>query len=453
MFVFNTLLFLNLASGKSKNVVRTMSAKQFIFYTILVFTSLSLSAQSVKLDIKHHIIPLSGNSMHGRGYVNKGGEKAASYIFDKLKAAGVMPMGKDGSYLQRYYFSINTFPRDVYLSVNKDYLQPGTDYIVHAASSAYYNEKKIKLHHVNLAKVKDSATWASVKSEFQPRRAYYLKNTDTLNKYLKLGLRSFAKELPKGLFVVPTHGKLTWLACTDTVAATIIYAEDTVLPRHPRKVQTKIDTKFIPDFKAYNVMGFVPGTERPDSFIVFTAHYDHLGRMGSRTIFPGAHDNASGTALVLFLAEYFAKHPQRYSTAFIFFSGEEAGLLGSKHYVKYPEFPLENIKFVVNLDMTGDATNGITVVNGDSCEKEFAILEKINGEKGYLPKIVKRSQTQNSDHYSFSQAGVPAIFIYGNGTKPYYHDVFDTYKQLSMEHIDDLVKLLIEFTRDKSEGQ
>lgn len=429
-----------------------MSTKRFIFFTILVFTSFISRSQSIKLDIKHHIIPLSGKSMHGRGYVNKGGEKAAAYIADKLRSFGLRPIGNNGSYTQSYQFSINTFPRRVSLTINNKELKPGVDFIVHAASSAYNSNGKMHLKHINLGKVKDSASWAEVKAEFEPNRAYYLKNTDTLNKYLKLGLRSFAKELPKALYIVPTHGKLTWLACTDTVSSTIIYAEDTVLPRWVRRVETEVETKYIPSFKAYNVMGYIPGTEQPDSFIVFTAHYDHLGQMGQNTIFPGAHDNASGTALVLWLAEYFAKHPQRYSLAFMLFSGEEAGLLGSKHYANNPVFPLEQIRFVVNLDMTGDATNGITVVNGDSCAHEFAMLEQLNAKRGYLPKINKRSQTQNSDHYSFSQKGVPAIFIYGNGTKPYYHDVFDTYKQLSMEHIDDLAKLLIEFARDKSNG-
>src|SRR5690606_3298622 len=142
-------------------------------------------------------------------------------------------------------------------------------------------------------------------------------------------------------------------------------------------------------------------------------HFDHLGRMGKNAVFPGASDNASGTSLVLYLASYFAKHPPRYSVAFMWFSGEEAGLLGSKHYVENPVFPLEQIRFLVNLDMTGDATNGITVVNGVSHEPEFALLEKLNVDSMYAKKINKRERTSNSDHYHFSKEGVPAVFIYG----------------------------------------
>jgi aminopeptidase YwaD len=168
--------------------------------------------------------------------------------------------------------------------------------------------------------------------------------------------------------------------------------------------------------------------------------------MGRNTIFPGAHDNASGTAFMMYMARYFAQHPQRYSIAFIGFSGEEAGLLGSKHYVADPLFPLANIRFLVNLDMTGDATNGITVVNGTENEPEFAIMEEINNRKQYLPKINKREKTANSDHYHFAEKGVPAVFIYGNGTKGFYHDVFDVAKELSLENIDKLAHMLIDFT-------
>jgi Zn-dependent M28 family amino/carboxypeptidase len=192
------------------------------------------------------------------------------------------------------------------------------------------------------------------------------------------------------------------------------------------------------------VLGFVPGTEKPDHFIVFSAHFDHLGRMGP-ALFPGAHDNASGTALLLYLAQYFTQHPQKYSIAFFAFSGEEAGLLGSKYFTEHPIFPLNNIRFVTNVDMTGDATNGITVVNAVEQKGAFALLNSINDTASYLPEIKQRDQSHNSDHYYFSKHGVPAIFIYGNGTKPYYHDVFDKAHELSLENIDGLTKLLIDF--------
>jgi Zn-dependent M28 family amino/carboxypeptidase len=105
---------------------------------------------------------------------------------------------------------------------------------------------------------------------------------------------------------------------------------------------------------------------------------------------------------------------------------------------------------VVNLDMTGDASDGITVVNAVEQKEAFSLLNRINSEKKYLPKILERNQTQNSDHYHFSKHGVPAIFIYSMGAKGYYHDVFDKAQELSLANIDMLSRLLIDFTIERS---
>ena len=117
------------------------------------------------------------------------------------------------------------------LKLNKTVLVPGADFIVYGGSSPYStNDKSVKLRRIDLADVKDSTAWNKVKAKFNPEKAYYLQNSDTVTKYLKQGMGKFAKEFPKGLYVLPKHGKLTWTANTDTVAATIFYAEDTVLP-------------------------------------------------------------------------------------------------------------------------------------------------------------------------------------------------------------------------------
>lgn len=384
--------------------------------------------------------------MHGRGYVNNGGDNAAHYIAKQFKASGVLPLQPSGSYFQDYSFDINTFPGDVLLSINGKMLRPGKDYLVHAASSPWHGWKK-DLKVLKLGNVTNATDWELVKQSIKPGGAYYLQDADIPTKSLRLGIRKFAHELPEGLFIVPKHGKLIWTANQDVTPATIFYVEDTVLPAKPTEVMATVDADFVTHYVAKNVIGFVKGTEVPDSFIVFSAHYDHLGRMGQETVFPGAHDNASGTAMVLYLADYFAKYPQRYSVAFMLFSGEEAGLLGSKYYTEHPIAPLENIRFLINMDMTGYANDGITVVNGVAHEPEFDLITQINKQNKYLTQIKKRERTSNSDHYFFSKNGVPAVFIYGMGGKPFYHDVFDVAEEITLDNIDDLSHLFIDFTK------
>jgi len=417
-----------------------------------ITTATSALAQGEKKWLKYRIATLSAGNMHGRGYVSKGGDKAAFYIRRNFTESGLLPFDADSTYYQPYTFPVNTFPAQVTLKLNRKTMEPGKDFLTDAGNTSYHTNK-IKLRKLDLSAVKDSAAWQAIKQDIDSGKAYFVKGSDTLSKYLKLSLRTFADAMPKAVFVVPKHGKMTWLVRTDTIAAHILYVEDTVLPRRVRRAAIHTDSKFEPAFKTQNVMAYVLGTEQPDSFIVFTAHYDHLGLMGKEALFPGAHDNASGTSLVLYLAGYFAQHPQRYSVAFMLFSGEEAGLLGSKYYAQHPVFPLEKIRFVVNLDMTGDATNGITVVNGDTRAAEFNLLDSINKKSQYLPDIKKREQTRNSDHYSFSKEGVPAVFIYGNGTKPFYHDIYDVAKELSLQNIDGLAKLLIDFTGKLAMGE
>jgi len=418
--------------------------KVFFFITILTFTIYEGKAQGEKSWIKQQVKTLSGNSFDGRGYVGRGSEKAANYVARQFKEFGLLPFTEDSNYTQSYSFSVNTFPGNMMLKLNKKELIPGADYIIYEGSSGVNIENK-KVKRLNLSGIKDSANWLYVKNKINPKYAYVLDECDTLVKYLKLKRSSLAKTLSPGIFIIPKHGKMIWSVAQDTVAATIFTVEDSVLPKRIKKLSASVQNKYIINYPVKNAIGFVPGTEKPDSFIVFTAHLDHLGMMGRRTMFPGAHDNASGTSLMLYLANYFAQHPAKYSVAFIGFSGEEAGLMGSEYYTTHPVFPLKKIAMVVNTDMTGDAIDGITVVNAQEQKDAFARLESINTEKNYLPKINQREQSANSDHYSFSEKGAPAIFIYGLGAKSYYHDVFDKASELSFNNIDQLAKLLIEF--------
>lgn len=429
-----------------------MNYTKYIVTSLLVAGSFLSSAQEEKAFIRERVQKLAAPEMLGRGYIDDGCGKAAKYIADEFHNYGVKPLpALNGSYFQNYAFPINTYPGKMEVKINGKLLKPGHDYIINAASSGRKMNEPAKMKKVKLGFIKDSASWEQVKAKFKPGGVYYLQDADTPGKHLKLGIRRFATELPDGVFVVPKHGKLTWTANQNLVPGTIIYIEDTVLPKKPKKVQVDIEHKFIEEFNAKNVVGYVPGTDEPDSFIVFTGHYDHLGCMGREAIFYGASDNASGTSLVMYLANYFAKNPQRYSIAFMLFSGEEAGLLGSEYYVDNPEFPLEQIRFLVNLDMTGDASKGITVVNGVSHEPEFALLEELNGDSTYVKTIKKRERTSNSDHYHFSKEGVPAVFIYGMGTIGHYHDVFDVAEDVNLDSVDKFAQLLIKFTGEVTE--
>ncbi len=404
-----------------------------------------LKAQTPKA-LRYDVRVLTGASMSGRGYVDKGAEKASRFLVRRLREAGVVPATEDSSYLQEYRFNINTFPQPFLLSINGKELRPGIDYLIDARSNPFETEAK-KVVQLDAGRIFQKAPPAARLDALSANGGVvFWKNADTLTK--GSFLRNVNPDsLSAGLYLVSVKGKMTWTARTSRLdkGATVVYVQDSVLPRKVKKVAAKLPSKFLINSRQYNVAGMVRGTEFPDSFIVFTAHYDHLGEMGKGTVFPGANDNASGTAAVLDLARYFAQKPPKYSVLFLFFSGEEAGLLGSKYYTENPLKPLANIRFLINLDMVGECADGATVVNATLHETEFARLDKLNNEARFVPKLNKRGEAANSDHYHFSEAGVPAFFIYGTGGKGHYHDVFDTAEELSLTNLQDLQILLIRF--------
>jgi aminopeptidase YwaD len=218
-----------------------------------------------------------------------------------------------------------------------------------------------------------------------------------------------------------------------------------VIPDNLKTISLTINNQYIKDYTTHNITAFIKG--EIDTFIVFTSHYDHLGQMGKETYFPGANDNASGVAMVLDLANYYAhiKKKPKYSMAFIFFSAEELGLLGSKYYVQNPVFPLSKIKFLVNLDMVGSGDKGIKVVNGTVFKPEFDKLVELNQSNNYLSKVEIRGPAANSDHFPFYDKGVKCFFIYTLGEYSKYHSVDDMAKGLPLIEYEDLFKLLTGF--------
>ena len=206
-----------------------------------------------------------------------------------------------------------------------------------------------------------------------------------------------------------------------------------------------IRSEFQSDFKAQNIIGKIEG-ENPDSLVVITAHYDHLGKVGN-VYFPGASDNASGTAFILEMAKYFSKNKPKYSMVFIAFAAEEAGLVGSKYFVENALIDLNKIKFLLNFDIMGAGEDGIQIVNSSIFNKEYEILNALNSKNQYVKQIKKRGEACNSDHCPFYEKGIPSFFTYTLGGPGFYHDIFDKADSLNLAEFEDTLNLFIAFIR------
>jgi Zn-dependent M28 family amino/carboxypeptidase len=153
--------------------------------------------------------------------------------------------------------------------------------------------------------------------------------------------------------------------------------------------------------------------------------------------------------MVLDLARHFSgRRKPYYSLAFMLFSGEEAGLMGSTHYVSQPLFPLEKIKLVINLDMVGTGQQGVMLFNAPQRPLEASMVQKINEEKHYMKEVVEVPAKANSDHYPFHENGVPAIFFLTRGQSGGGHNIFDTPDKLPLYAYENLFRLITDLIRE-----
>jgi hypothetical protein len=176
-----------------------------------------------------------------------------------------------------------------------------------------------------------------------------------------------------------------------------------------------------------NVLAMIPGSG-PDA-IVIGAHRDHFGRPAG-LLFPGADDNASGTAVMLEVARALTTsgiRPQR-TILFVSFSGEEKDLLGSRLYVSRPVAPLASTKAMINIDHAG-VGNGRLTVGVTGLDKSVA--QAAGESAGLASKVDMYGFFPGGDHVPFKEAGVPTITVVSGGIHPHYHQPTDTADTIS----------------------
>lgn len=206
---------------------------------------------------------------------------------------------------------------------------------------------------------------------------------------------------------------------------------------------------------SHNVAGLLPGKDRADEYIIYTAHWDHFGmdttiKTGDN-IFNGALDNASGVASIIEIATAFKKLPEAPSRSILFLSvtAEEQGLLGSEYYAKHPIYPLA--KTVANINIDGvnifGKTKDITVIGYGNSELDDYVV-KVAKSQGRIVRpdpYPEKGGYYRSDHFSFAKVGVPSLdtksgvenIEHGtewmkqkqeNWIKNYYHKPADNYE-------------------------
>ncbi|MCX6353135.1 MAG: M28 family peptidase [Bacteroidetes bacterium] len=411
----------------------------FLFLAILFFYSARVSAQNLA-HAKELMDTLCSPYLGGRGYVNSGAKRASQLIMNYFKARKMEKLPHTFNYYQFYSFPVNAFPGKLSFSVDGNLQKPGIDFLVDASSSSL-SESEFPLIYI------DSNALNTLPQMPKGSYAVFL---DT--KGLSDSLRDALEESPivnsSALIIVPKD-RLVWRICKQVSKIPRLEVLRKNFLLSAKKVKAEIENKYYKSFASRNVMAVIPGTKQPDSFIILSAHYDHLGRMGQATYFPGANDNASGVAMLLDLADFYS-HPENtpaYSIIFIAFSGEEAGLMGSKYFTEHPVVPLNKIALLINMDLMANGQDGMTVVNGSIYKKDYEKLVTLNFEKKYLRKINPRGKAPNSDHYWFSEKGVKSFFFYLLGDYPHYHEINDTPDKPTFAAYNSTFKLIRDYIK------
>ena len=383
---------------------------------------------------------LSGAKYQGRGYALDGVRKAGKYIAREFKKSGV-----DNVTLQPFTLDINTFNGKMGMWADGRKLVAGIDFSMREYSPGVHGE--FPVYHVDTLNFDADRMFADLA---RPEYANCLVCCEFWFTYNHR--EAFAKLQKAG--ACPNAGLLyEW---TSPIKFYKAYGEKVVdkpiiwvTPEAiagVKSVKLDVDNVFLKGYTTENVIAKVEG-RRHDGCYVFTAHYDHLGNLGKKVYYPGANDNASGTAAIITLAKHYAEHQPEYDMYFIAFSGEDANLRGSTWFVEHPVVPLDQIRYLFNLDMIGDNNPVQYCEVSDAGMVRYGLFEQINAEQGLFQALNRGELAANSDHYPFAVRGVPCIFLENQegDAFPYYHTPNDNMKTIRLESYVPVFRLVTSF--------
>lgn len=409
---------------------------------LFAFVGISASAQNLT-HYKQLVKELASAKYQGRGYAKGGANKAGLFLQKEYIKAGV-----DEVTVQPFKLDIQTFAGNMQMWADGKKLKAGVDFSMREYSPSIKGE--FPVYHVDtlnfdadrmfadLAKPEYANCLVACDFWFSYKHSNAFSRLQTNGKCTNAGL-IYTWESPVKFFKAYGH---------KVFDKPIVWSTPEAI-EGVKRVRLNVDAKFLKDYECFNVIAKIEG-QRHDSCYAFSAHYDHLGNLGKKIFYAGANDNASGSAALVTLAAYYAKHRPKFDIYFLAFSGEDAYLRGSTYFVEHPIVPLEQIKYLVNLDMIGDNNPALYCEVSDEGMSAFPLFEKINSEKCYFKALNRGDLAANSDHYVFAVRHVPCIFLEnkeGDAFR-YYHTVFDNYRHAVFDSYEPIFRLVRDFIEE-----
>lgn len=424
-------------------------SKSMLAAIILVGSVYSSVAQVLSPDtllLKQHITILSDDKMEGRETGTAGEKMAYEYLSAEFRKVGLLPKGSAG-YIQPFPFNAGSYMGSGNtLRIKKQSFVAGEQFypLAYSANKTFSGEIVHVKHGVCAPGMDDYAGMENLSGKVFVMECGYPEGIDPHSKlaeYADLRTRidsAAAKGAVAVIFInsdkdTENPSKKYSNRITPTTLP-VIFANGDV-------AKAMIDTKRVlvtgvteilkKEKTGHNVLGYIDNNAKQT--VVIGAHYDHLGYgeegslyRGERAIHNGADDNASGTAGLIELARILkASNYKSNNYLFIAFSGEEMGLLGSNHLVKHFPMPVEQVNYMLNMDMIGrlKPSDPVLIINGAGTSPEWNPAISAIVIDGVKPKTTE-SGVGPSDHTSFYLKDIPVLHFF-SGTHDDYHKPSD----------------------------
>jgi Zn-dependent M28 family amino/carboxypeptidase len=221
-----------------------------------------------------------------------------------------------------------------------------------------------------------------------------------------------------------------------------------------KTVQVVVNAKYEKEKETVNVIGIYPGSdeELKNEYVILGAHLDHVGGQGGEIYFPGANDNASGSAAVLEIARAFAeqKIETERSIIFVLFSNEESGLEGAEFLADNLPVPKENIIAMLNMDCIGHG-DSIQIGNGKSAPKLWELAKSLDEDEANL-MVDATWSGGGADATPFHNLGIPTLYFASRFSYTYLHSMNDKPETLNPKLFEQLTRLAFRTLYEIADG-
>jgi hypothetical protein len=405
-------------------------------------------------SLRGHLSFLASDLLEGRKTPSRGLDLAAEYIAAQFRRAGLEAAGDDGYFQTAALTQVEPSSEGIELS-----LENGSVSLTAAKGAVLpRSPRAAELSEVPVFKASDSLHAEDVKG----RAVVLARGRGSAGILAKLrtmqpaAIVTFGPRIsrsPQILDLGEKRAETPWVSVSDPE---MIRAMEALAPglsewklslRIPRPKQTPV--------KVRNVIGLLRGSDAAlkDTYVLLSAHYDHLGVAAGGKIYNGANDDASGTVSVIEIAAALAALPQhpRRSIVFLALFGEEEGLLGSKYYVDHPVFPLDKTVADINLEQLGrtDANNGPQIATATLTGYDYSDVPPVFQKAGEMTGVNVYKAPNGGDEYfnrsdneSFADRGIPAHTVVVAFEFPDYHAVGDTWTKIDYANLAKVDRML-----------